>query len=276
MPQTAKRFATCDPVWASIREEAVTMAEAEPVLASFLHATVLNHEHFEQALSYHLAQKLGSMEVPSMLLRQVFDEALLERNRLGEAVRADLVAVRDRDPACTSFLQPFLHYKGFQALQAYRVSHWLWNKGREAMALFLQSRVSEAFAVDIHPAARIGHGIMIDHATGIVIGETTVIGNNVSMLQGVTLGGTGKESGDRHPKVGDGVLLAAGASVLGNVTIGHCAKVGAGSVVLSDVPENCTVAGVPAKVVGCAGCDQPSREMDQRLPGDDPEDAPQP
>ena len=184
---------------------------------------------------------------------------------MGQLVRADLSAVFDRDPACNSYLEPFLYFKGFQALQAYRVAHWLWSNGRRALALYVQSRTSEVYGVDIHPAARIGRGILIDHATSVVVGETAVIEDEVSLLHGVTLGGTGKETGDRHPKVRRGALIGANATILGNIEIGQCSRVGAGSVVLRDVPPNTTVAGVPAKVVGEAGCERPALAMDQRF-----------
>jgi serine O-acetyltransferase len=263
MPAIAEKFAVCDPVWSDLREEAIRMAAAEPILASFVHATILNHERLEEALTYHLAQKLGNADVGAMQVRQVFDQAFADAPAIGDEVRADLSAIYDRDPAVSSFAEPFLFFKGFQALQAYRVTHWLWLKNRKPMALHFQSRISEVFGVDIHPAARVGRGVMIDHGTGVVIGETSVIEDDVSMLQGVTLGGTGKEQGDRHPKIRRGVMLGAGAKVLGNIEIGAYSRVGAGSVVLKDVPERCTAAGVPAKVVGCAGCEQPAREMNQ-------------
>jgi len=265
MPKTAEKFVTCDPVWASVREQALEMAGREPVLASYLHATILNHERFEQALSYHLAQKLETTAVPAMLVREVFDEAFASDRDIGAAVRADIVAVNERDPACRSYLEPLLYFKGFQALTSYRVAHWLWREGRHPMALWLQNRISEGFGVDVHPAARIGRGIMIDHATSVVIGETAVIEDDVSMLHEVTLGGTGKQTGDRHPKIRKGVMIGAGAKILGNIEVGECARVGAGSVVLVDVPAHCTAAGVPAKIVGCAGSDRPSSEMDQRF-----------
>ncbi len=264
MPETVRKFADVDPVWARLRDEALEMAQREPILASLLHATVLNHERFEQALSYQIAQKLGSVEVRAMLLRQVFDAAYAKDPDIGAAVRADVVAVFERDPACNSYLQPLLYFKGFHSLIGYRVAHWLWNEGRKPMALYLQSRISEMFGVDIHPAARIGRGIMIDHATGVVVGETAVVEDDVSMLHHVTLGGTGKETGDRHPKIRKGALISVGAKVLGNIEVGECARVAAGAVVLNDVPANCTVAGVPAKVVGCAGSEHPSHEMVQR------------
>ncbi|MEP0708705.1 MAG: serine O-acetyltransferase [Parvibaculum sp.] len=255
-------LSVCDPVWERVREEAEEMAAGEPILASFLYSTILNHRTFNDALAYHLAQKLGNAEVHSMQLRELLDEALREQPEIGEATRADIVAYYDRDPACHSYIQPLLYFKGFHALQAYRVAHWLWGEGRRAMALYLQSRMSELFAVDIHPAAKLGRGIFIDHATGIVIGETAVVEDDVSMLHGVTLGGTGKETGDRHPKVRRGVLISVGAKVLGNIVIGEYSRIGAGSVVLHEVPAHCTAVGVPAKIVGCAGCDKPAHAMD--------------
>jgi serine O-acetyltransferase len=263
MPVIAEKFAVCDPVWAQLREEAIRMAAAEPTLASFVHATILNHERLEEALTYHLAQKLGNDDVGAMQVRQVFDQAFTGAPVIGEEVRADLSAIYDRDPAVESFVAPFLFFKGFHSLQAYRITHWLWAKGRKTLAFHFQSRISEVFGVDIHPAARVGRGVMMDHGTGVVIGETAVVEDDVSMLQGVTLGGTGKESGDRHPKIRRGVMIGSGAKILGNIEVGAYSRIGAGSVVLRDVPERCTVAGVPAKVVGCAGCDKPSHEMNQ-------------
>jgi serine O-acetyltransferase len=227
---------------------------------------VLHHKTLETALAYRLAQKLASGEMSEQLLREIADEAHATEPGLGAAARADIAAVYDRDPACHRFLQPLLFFKGFQALQAYRVGHWLWTQGRKDFAYFIQMRVSEVFGIDIHPAARIGKGIMIDHAHSIVIGETAVVGDNVSMLHSVTLGGTGKETEDRHPKIGDGVLIGAGAKVLGNIRVGNCSRIAAGSVVLEEVPPCKTVAGVPARIVGEAGCDQPSMSMDHLLP----------
>lgn len=253
-----------DPIWQLIRNETLQNAQQEPVLASFLHATILNHDSLEAALSFHLASKLDSSTASALLLREVIEEALASDQSIGMALRADLHAVAERDSACQQMSTPFLFYSGFQALQTYRIAHWLWTEGRQSLALYLQNRISMEFAVDIHPAAKIGQGILMDHAIGVVIGETAVVGNNVSILQGVTLGGTGKVSGDRHPKVGDFVLLSAGAKVLGNISIGDSAKVGAGSVVLKDVPPNCTVAGVPAEIVGKC-CNQPALEMDHEL-----------
>ena len=251
-----------DPLWERIREETVGHASDEPMLASFLHATILNHAQLEGALSFHLANQLDSPTASSLLLRDVILDAFNSDPTIREAVRADLQAVLDRDSACHELYIPFLYFKGFHALQTQRVAHWLWQQGRESLALFFQNRMSTAFGVDIHPAARMGKGIMLDHATGLVIGETAVVGNNVSILQSVTLGGTGKDEGDRHPKIGDGVLISAGAKILGNIRVGEGAKVGAGSVVLEDVPAHTTVAGVPAKVVGRPASDQPALEMD--------------
>jgi serine O-acetyltransferase len=251
-----------DSVWPRIRAEAKEEVAREPMLASFFHATILNHEDLESALSFHLAYTLDSPTASSLLLREVIEEALQSDPCMRSTLRCDLLAVLDRDSACDTLYVPFLYFKGFHALQTHRVSHWLWNQGRRSLALFFQNRMSCEFGVDIHPAAKLGYGIMLDHATGLVIGETAVVGNNVSILQSVTLGGTGKEQGDRHPKVGNGVLISAGAKVLGNICIGDGAKVGAGSVVLEDVPPHTTVAGVPAKIVGRPSCDAPALEMD--------------
>lgn len=256
---------TNDPIWTAIRDEAKQEAQAEPMLASFLHATILNHDCLEDALGFHLANKLGSPTICCMSIREVIMEALANDTGVGEALRADIRGVYDRDPACRGYYVPLLYFKGFQALQAYRVSHWLWTQGRQALALYFQSRISEVFAVDIHPAARIGKGLLVDHATGLVIGETAVVEDDVSMLHEVTLGGTGKETGDRHPKIGAGVMIGAGAKILGNIRVGVGAKVAAGSVVLKEVPPHCTVAGVPAKIVGRPLVEQPALAMDQSL-----------
>lgn len=254
-----------DPVWDNIRREAEEMASAEPLLASFVHAGVLHNETLEKALSFRLALKLASPDMPQAVLRDLADRAYARMPRLGRAARADLQAIYERDPSCHRLVVPLLFYKGFQAVQAYRLGHFLWTHGQQDMARFLQMQISEVFTIDIHPAARLGYGLMIDHGHGIVIGETAVVGNNVSMLHSVTLGGTGKEDGDRHPKIGDCVLIGAGAKVLGNIAVGKCSRVAAGSVVLEDVPDRSTVAGVPARVVGEAGCAEPSVEMDQLL-----------
>lgn len=265
MSEPAERVAFCDPIWSALRAQASELAATEPSLASLAHATILNHQRLEDALSYHLARKIGSEELSAMQVREIFDEALEADGEIGESVRADLSAVFERDPACHSYIQAFLFFKGFHALQCHRIAHWLWLRGRSTLAWFLQSRVSQLFAVDIHPAARVGRGIMMDHATGIVIGETAVVEDDVSMLHGVTLGGSGKEKGDRHPKIRRGVLLSAGAKVLGNIEVGEYSRVGAGSVVLAPVPAHCTVAGVPARVIGCAGSERPSQTMDQQI-----------
>ena len=254
-----------DPVWESIRNEVRREVELEPILASFLHATILNHSRLEDALSFHLAGKLGGPSLPEMSIREVIDEALAASPEIGESIRADLRAVKERDAATDTFSQPFLYFKGFQALQCYRIAHWLWTQRRTSLALFLQNRISQVFAADIHPAARIGRGILVDHGTGVVIGETAVVENDVSMLHEVTLGGTGKETGDRHPKVRECVLIGAGAKILGNVEIGTGAKIGAGSVVLDNVPPHCTAAGVPARIVGRPKEAEPALTMNHRL-----------
>jgi serine O-acetyltransferase len=265
MARTHASIATVDPVWSTIRGEAEQVATDEPLMASLVHSGILHHSSLERALSFRIAQKLASPEMSDLILREIVDEAYHWDPRLGVAARADILAVFDRDPACHRYLQPLLFFKGFQALQCYRIGHWLWEERRRDMAYFIQMRTSEVFGVDIHPAARMGHGIMIDHAHSIVIGETAVVGNNVSMLHSVTLGGTGKEDGDRHPKIGDGVLIGAGAAVLGNIRVGHCSRIAAGSVVLEEVPPCKTVAGVPAHIVGEAGCAEPSKSMDHLI-----------
>jgi serine O-acetyltransferase len=253
------------PVWAALRNEAEHIAAGEASLASVLNATILRHASLDSALSYQLARKLGDQELRAMSLRELADEAYAADPAIIDSAEADLRAVFERDAACKGYVQPFLYFKGFQALQTYRLAHWLWGGGREAMALYLQSRMSELFQVDIHPAAAIGRGAFLDHGTGIVVGETAVVGEDVSMLQGVTLGGTGAERGDRHPKIGRGVLLGAGAKVLGAIHIGDYAKIASGSVVLKPVPAHCTAAGVPARLVNCPTCPEPSRSMDHTL-----------
>ena len=265
MVYTSPNVATVDPVWDQITEEAQQAIRVEPLMGGLVHACILHHQTLEKALSYRISAKLTSNEMSMVVLRDIADQAYADCPDLVEASRADLMAVFERDPASHRLLQPILYFKGYQAMQAYRVGHWLWTQGRHDLAYFIQMRVSEIFGIDIHPAAKIGKGIMIDHAHSIVIGETAVVGDNVSMLHSVTLGGTGKEEEDRHPKIADGVLIGAGAKVLGNITVGHCSRIAAGSVVLSDVPACSTVAGVPAKIVGEAGCDHPSVEMDQMV-----------
>ncbi|GAA6162492.1 serine O-acetyltransferase [Pelagimonas sp. KU-00592-HH] len=265
MAETRAKITAVDPVWARITAEAEEAVRDEPLMGGLVHACVLHHKSIERALSYRFAAKLSSNEMSMVVLREIADEAFSEDKGLIEAARADLMAIFDRDPACHRLLQPILYFKGFQAVQAYRIGNWLWREGRKDLAYFIQMRTSEIFGIDIHPGARIGKGIMIDHAHSIVIGETAVVGDNVSMLHSVTLGGTGKEEEDRHPKIGDGVLIGAGAKVLGNIKVGHCSRIAAGSVVLQEVPPCSTVAGVPAKIVGEAGCAQPAVEMDQIL-----------
>lgn len=254
-----------DSLWEEIREETRSAIQREPILASFLHATILNHRTLENALSFHLANKLDSPTVSAMQIREVIDQALAADSSIACAIRADILAVRERDSACDELSTPLLYFKGYHALQSYRIAHWLWQQQRYSLALFFQNRISMVFGVDIHPAAKIGKGILMDHATGVVIGETAVVGDNVSIMQSVTLGGTGKEHGDRHPKVGCGVLISAGAKILGNISIGEGAKVGAGSVVLQDVPKHTTVAGVPAKVVGAPTSEQPALDMNHQI-----------
>ncbi len=254
-----------DPVWERITDEARSAVQRAPQMGAMLHGGILQHDRFDDALAFRIAMKLASSEMSAQTLRDIADEAYAADSQIATDARADLVATVDRDPACHRFLQPLMFFKGFQAIQAYRLSHWLWTDGQTDLAYFMQMRVSEVFGVDIHPAARIGKGIMIDHAHSIVVGETAIVGDNVSMLHSVTLGGTGKEEEKRHPTIGDGVLIGAGAKVLGNITIGHCSRIAAGSVVLHDVPPLKTVAGVPAKIVGEAGCSQPSVLMDHML-----------
>ncbi len=258
-------LAKSDPLLARVRQEAEELIRREPELAGFIFASVLNHDTLESIVVHRLAARLAHADVSADLIRQVYAELIARDLSVGEAFRADLIAVVDRDPACTRLIEPILYFKGFHSLQAHRLAHSLWNAGRKDFALYLQSRSSEVFQVDINPAARVGKGVFFDHATGIVVGQTCVIEDDVSILQGVTLGGTGKEDGDRHPKIRRGVLIGSGAKVLGNIEVGRCARVASGSVVLQAVPPNTTVAGVPAKVVGTAGCAEPARSMDQLL-----------
>jgi len=252
-------------LWQAIRIEVKGLADREPILASFLYSTVLNHDSLDSALSFHLASMLEGPIVSSMSIREIIEEALAADASILHAIEIDIKAARNRDPACEMYCMPFLYFKGFHALQCYRIAHWLWYQGRHALAWYIQNQMSTKFGVDIHPAAKIGCGIMLDHATGLVVGETAVINDDVSILQGVTLGGTGKASGDRHPKIGHGVLISAGAKVIGNIEVGEGAKIGAGSVVLKDVPPHVTVAGVPAKIVGKPNDDSPAFNVDHSL-----------
>ncbi len=252
-----------DPIWDAMTAEAEQICTAEPFLTQLAISSVLNHRSFEAALSHRLAARLDHADVPADLIRQAFDDVLVTNPEIGAGARADLAATLERDPACHRAVEPFLFFKGYQAIQTHRFAHALWAAGRRDFALYLQSRSSQVFQTDINPAAKIGKGIMLDHATGFVVGETAVVGDHCSIMQGVTLGGTGKADEDRHPKIGNGVLIGAGAKILGNIKIGDCSRVAAGSVVLKEVPRRTTVAGVPAKVVGEAGCTQPATVMDQ-------------
>lgn len=252
-------------IWNKIRLEAQKESQAEPLLSSFLYQTILNHSSMSDALSYHLSHKLENLTLPGLMIREIFDKAYAASPDLLLSACLDLKAIRERDPASHSHATPFLYFKGFHALESFRVTHWLWEKKRKSLALLFQSRISEVFGVDIHPAAKIGSGILIDHATSVVVGETAVIEDNVSMLHEVTLGGTGKEEGDRHPKIRRGVLIGAGAKILGNITIGQGAKIGAGSVVLTDVPAHTTYAGIPARMISNTKYDTPALEMDHNF-----------
>ena len=262
-PKTAIAF-----VWQKIIDETTAVLAEEPVLKSFLHSTILDHESMAGALSHHLASKLSNSSLPETSLKDLMQEVFSDDQILYASSR-DIQATLDRDSACIYYSTPFLYFKGFLALQAYRVAHRLWHRGSKHMALMVQHSMSLNFAIDIHPAAKIGSGILIDHGTGLVIGETAEIDDCVSIMQSVTLGGTGKEDGDRHPKIGDGVLISAGAKILGNIRVGDGAKIAAGSVVLHDVPEHTTVAGVPAKVVGKPDSDNPALDMDHAIPQSD-------
>jgi serine O-acetyltransferase len=266
-PQRIKAQALdpADPIWARIRSEAEAVVRQEPQLASFIHASIFAHDDIAGAVVQRISDRLDGPVLTGAMIRQTFLEALDDAPDMREAFRADIVATYDRDPATTRFIEPLLYFKGFHAIETHRLAHWLWTKHRKDFALYLQSRSSVVFQTDIHPAARIGRGIFLDHATSLVVGETAVIEDDVSLLHGVTLGGTGNENGDRHPKIRAGVMIGAGAKILGNIEIGHCARIAAGSVVLKPVPHNVTVAGVPAKVIGEAGCAEPSRTMDQML-----------
>jgi len=239
-----------DPIWDAVREEAKLEAEKEPILSSFLYASILSHDCLERALGFVLANRLQSPTLLATQLMDIFCNIIMDDRDIQRSIRLDVQAFKDRDPSCLSYCSALLYLKGYHSLQAYRVAHALWNQGRIVLALALQSRISEVFGVDIHPAAKIGEGILLDHATGVVIGETAVIGNRVSLMQGVTLGGTGKETGDRHPKVGQGALIGASANILGNIKIGEGAMIAAGSLVLKEVPPRSMVAGIPAKVIG--------------------------
>ena len=265
-PLRATHRATAEAeVWRELRAESEAALIEEPLYAGLIQATVLDQRGLPGALAYRLAHRLGDGDLSRLTVRDLCLSAFEADPHLSVQAVRDLVAIRERDPTCRRYLDPFLFYKGFAALEGYRVAHWLWEQGRATLALHVQSRISEVFGCDIHPAARIGSGVFIDHATGVVIGATSVVEDEVSMLHGVTLGGTGKARGDRHPKVRRGVLIGAGAKILGNIEIGRCAMIAAGSVVLDPVPANTTVAGVPARIVGDARCAEPALAMDQML-----------
>ena len=273
--RTAPRRSGDDPIWLALRSEAEAAMAAEPALTGFIYATIVSHENLEDAICHRIAQRLGHADVDAGLIVHTFRDVFASQPELGRAFRADLAAVIERDPATTRYLDPFLYFKGFHALVTHRFAHELWRQGRHDFALYMQSQSSRMFSVDIHPAARIGKGLMLDHATGIVIGETATVGDNCSFLHAVTLGGSGKQTGDRHPKIGSCVLIGAGAKVLGNIHVGNSSRIAAGSVVLTDVPPHVTVAGVPARVVGPAGAAEPGRTMDQTFesdPGIGPDD----
>lgn len=268
---TQERLKAVDPIWDKVREEAAAAAEHEPVLSGFLYATILNHSRLEDAVVHRVSQRLHHTDVPAVLISQAFEGLMQAGSSWSDTLRIDMQAVFDRDPACERYMEPLLNFKGFQALQTHRLAHWLWHEGRRDFALYLQARSSVVFQTDINPASKMGRGIFLDHATGLVVGQTAEIGDNVSILQDVTLGGNGKEHGDRHPKIGNCVLIGAGAKVLGNISIGDCSKIAAGSVVLHSVPPHTTVAGVPARVVGKTGgcCGEPGRSMDHTFARDD-------
>ena len=254
-------------IWPKMHSQAISLASDELMLTSYYHNHVINHESFESALAFHVAAELGSETVSEQMLNTLFTEVLRAEPRLADAALADIDAYFERDPACDNYCRPFLFFKGYLAIQAQRFAHHLWSSQRQSMARYIQHGVSVLCDVDIHPAAQLGRGLMVDHATGLVIGETAVVGNNVSLLHGVTLGGTGNGVGKRHPKIGEGVLISSGAKILGDITVGDGAKVGAGSVVLESVPAHVTVAGVPAKVVGRPVEKNPSLSMDQHIDG---------
>jgi len=258
-----------DPIWDNIKEEAQDASDADLAITRYMYSLILGNKSLEKVLSLHLSKLLETAHLEDRLIEELFDDFYNSHKDIKQIIRSDIAAVFDRDPACHRYIEPVLYFKGFQALQVHRLAHWLWNDGRKDLAYYLQSVSSRIFSVDIHPAAKFGRGIFIDHATGIVIGETAEIDDNVSILHDVTLGGTGKKCGDRHPKVKSGVLIGAGAKILGNINIGSSARIAAGSVVLHDVPNGTTVAGVPAKVIANNDKDYPAQNMDHLLPSHD-------
>ncbi|MEM9332780.1 MAG: serine O-acetyltransferase [Pseudomonadota bacterium] len=259
---------TVDPVWQAVRQEAEQVVAKEPLMSSFMYNSILNRDSLEAAVIYRISERLHNRDFSGDLIRQSFQVMHEAWPDWSEVLRIDIAAVYDRDPACSRLIEPILYFKGFHAIQTHRLAHWNLAKGNKDIALYLQSRSSQVFQTDINPAAHFGKGIFLDHATGVVIGETASVGDDVSILHGVTLGGTGKETEDRHPKIGNGVLLGAGATVLGNIKVGDCSRIAAGSMVIKDVPKNVTVAGIPGRVVGVAGCSEPSRSMNQIIAED--------
>jgi serine O-acetyltransferase len=254
-----------DGLWDRLRREAEEAYHRAPQLAPLFLDSVINQPSFEAAVIHRVASRLKNDVISLPLIVQAFHQAMAADATIATAIRTDITAVYERDPACERFIEPFLYFKGFHAIQAHRLTHWLWGKGERDFSLYLQSRCSEVFQTDIHPAARLGQGIFLDHATGLVVGETAVVEDDVSMLQDVTLGGTGKDAGDRHPKIRRGVMIGAGAKILGNIEIGENARIAAGSVVLRAVPPHATVAGVPARVVRTETPVHPAQTMDQIL-----------
>lgn len=264
-PNTHPNLRSIDPIWEGLRKEVEQIAHHEPELAGFAMETVLNHDRLEDAVIHRLVSRLDHGDISGELIRQAYEEAIEDDPSIGDAFRADIAAILDRDPACHRFVEPVFYFKGYHAVQTHRLSNWLMRQGRTDFAYYLQSRASQIFQIDIHPAVQMGKGIMLDHGHGIVMGETAIIEDDVSILHGVTLGGTGKEGGQRHPTIRSCVLIGAGAKILGNIEVGACSRVAAGSVVLKDVPPNSTVVGVPAKVVGRADCPEPSRSMNHMV-----------
>ncbi|WP_425487300.1 serine O-acetyltransferase [Methylocystis heyeri] len=260
-----REICASDALWLHMRGEAAAALALEPALSPLLMGAVVNRSCLADAIAHRVSARLGASAISGQMILDAYAEALAAEPEITEAFRADLAAIVERDPACGRLIDAFLYYKGFHAIETHRLANWLWRRGRRDFALYLQSRGSEIFQTDIHPAARFGKGVFLDHATGLVVGETAVVEDDVSIMQNVTLGGTGKQSGDRHPKVRRGVLIGAGAKILGNIEIGACSRVAAGSVALSSAPRNVTVAGVPAKVIGANGCAEPARDMDQLL-----------
>ncbi|MEO0329778.1 MAG: serine O-acetyltransferase [Pseudomonadota bacterium] len=257
-----------DPVWQAVRDEAENIVKEEPLISSFIYNTILNRESLEAAVIFRISERLHNRDLSGDLIRQSFYSMLEEWPEWSEILRIDIAAVYDRDPACSRLIEPILYFKGFHAIQTHRLAHWNLKQGNLDTANYLQSRSSQVFQTDINPAAQFGRGIFLDHATGLVVGETATVGDDVSILHGVTLGGTGKQTEDRHPKIGDGVLLGAGATILGNISVGNCSRIAAGSMVIKEVPKNVTVAGIPGRVVGVAGCSEPSRSMNQIIAED--------